>query len=184
MRKFTRKRYSVSERVKKTGILAMTHLNTWLVIAFISSTASCVIGYNAQCCKNASVSGSAPASERRCEFSSWYDVLKVLFTGVIVLNIENIILLFFVFWKLHSKSTWLKNLRGHVPLTLNGHDASNPHCCGDGLPHIHFKTLDSSALKPCWCTSHGKQDNSTSNLQFQVFKQRWRQRGKTYGLQL
>ncbi len=24
--------------------------------------------------------------------------------------------LFFVFWKLHSKSTWLKNLRGHVPL--------------------------------------------------------------------
>ncbi len=35
-------------------------------------------------------------------------------TGVIVSNIENIIRLFFVFWKLHSKSTWLKN----------GHDAS------------------------------------------------------------
>ncbi len=30
--------------------------------------------------------------------------------GVIVSDIENIIL---VFWKLHSKSTWLKNLRGH-----------------------------------------------------------------------
>ncbi len=48
---------------ENTGILAMTHLNAWLVIAFISSTASCVIGYNAQCCKNASVYGSAPASE-------------------------------------------------------------------------------------------------------------------------
>ncbi len=34
--------------------------------------------------------------------------------GVIVSNIENIIRLFFVFWKLHSKSTWLKNLR-YVP---------------------------------------------------------------------
>ncbi len=33
---------------------------------------------------------------------------------VIVSNIENIIRLFFVFWKLHSKSTWLKNLR-YVP---------------------------------------------------------------------
>ncbi len=33
--------------------------------------------------------------------------------GVIVSNIENIIRLFFVFWKLNSKSTWLKNLRGH-----------------------------------------------------------------------
>ncbi len=30
---------------------------------------------------------------------------------VIVSNIENIIRLFFVFWKLHPKSTWLKNLR-------------------------------------------------------------------------
>ncbi len=30
-------------------------------------------------------------------------------SGVIVSNIENIIRLFFVFWKLHSKSTWLKN---------------------------------------------------------------------------
>ncbi len=43
----------------------------WLVIAFISSTESCMIGYNAQRArKNTSVSGSAPASERRFEFSS------------------------------------------------------------------------------------------------------------------
>ncbi len=33
--------------------------------------------------------------------------------GVIVSNIENINqLFFFVFWKLHSKSTWLKNSEG------------------------------------------------------------------------
>ncbi len=31
---------------------------------------------------------------------------------VIVLNIENMKRLFFVFWKLHSKSTWLKNSEG------------------------------------------------------------------------
>ncbi len=54
---------------ENTGILAMTHLNTSDYIAFINSTESCVIGYNAQCCKNASVSGSAPASERRFECS-------------------------------------------------------------------------------------------------------------------
>ncbi len=29
--------------------------------------------------------------------------------SVTVSNIKNIIRLFFVFWKLHSKSTWLKN---------------------------------------------------------------------------
>ncbi len=40
---------------------------------------------------------------------------------LIVLDIENNNQLFFVLWKLHSKSTWRKNLRG---LTLNGHDAS------------------------------------------------------------
>ncbi len=53
----------------------------WLVIAFMSSTASCVIGYNAQCCQNvsASVSGSVPASKLRFEFSSWwYDALNDL----------------------------------------------------------------------------------------------------------
>ncbi len=71
----------------------------WLVIAFISSTESCVIGYNAQRCKNS-------ADDRRAERSSH--------ACVIVLNIENINRLFFVFWKLHSKSTWLKNLR-YVP---------------------------------------------------------------------
>ncbi len=51
----------------------------WLVIAFIISTESCVIGYNAQSCINASVSGSAPASEHRFDFSSWwFDALDVL----------------------------------------------------------------------------------------------------------
>ncbi len=44
--------------------------------------------------------------------------------SVIVSNIENIILKCFVFWKLHSKSTSLKNQRGPLPLTLHGHDAS------------------------------------------------------------
>ncbi len=75
----------------------------------------------------ASVSGSASvnadlnlaADDRRTERSNH--------AGVIVLNIENINRLFFVFWKLQSKSTWLKNLRGHVPLTLSGHDASGTH---------------------------------------------------------
>ncbi len=43
------------------------------------------------------------ADDRRTERSNH--------AGVIVSNIENIIRLFFVFWKLHSKSTWLKNLR-------------------------------------------------------------------------
>ncbi len=43
--------------------------------------------------------------------------------GVIVSNIENITI--FVFWKLHSKSNWVKNLRGH---SLNGHDASGLQC--------------------------------------------------------
>ncbi len=43
------------------------------------------------------------------------DALNVLIKQVIVSNIENINRLFFVFWKLHSKSTWLKNLWGHVP---------------------------------------------------------------------
>ncbi len=55
---------------ENTDMLAVTHLDAsdWF-IAFISSTASCV-SYNAQCCKNASVSGSVPASERRLEFRS------------------------------------------------------------------------------------------------------------------
>ncbi len=42
----------------------------WLVIAFISSAESYVIGYNTQRCKNAS--GSVPARESRFEFSSWW----------------------------------------------------------------------------------------------------------------
>ncbi len=88
----------------------------WLAIAFISSTASFVIDYYVQHCKNASVSGSAPASKSWFEFSSWFhEALNDLITQVWLYQIKNILFcLFFVFWKLHTKSTWLKNLRGHV----------------------------------------------------------------------
>ncbi len=101
---------------EKRGILAMTHLNTWLVIASISATASCVIGYNAQCCKNTSVSlAQLQPANADLNLAADEDALNILIKPVIVSNIETINLLFFVFWKLHSKSTWLKNLRGHVP---------------------------------------------------------------------
>ncbi len=50
---------------------------------------------------------SQPKHECRFEFSSW--CCAALNTNVIVWNIKNIIqLFFFVFWKLHSKSSWLK----------------------------------------------------------------------------
>ncbi len=77
----------------------------WLIIAFISSTEPRVIVYNAQHCKNA------------IEFSSWWRAaLNVLITLVCILNIKTILFghfFFLVFGKLHSKSTWLKNMRGH-----------------------------------------------------------------------
>ncbi len=63
-----------------------------------------MIGYNAALL-SVSVSGSAnadfnlAADDRRTERSNH--------AGVIVLNIEKNNRLFFVFWKLHSKSTWL-----------------------------------------------------------------------------
>ncbi len=38
-----------------------------------------------------------------------------------------------------------------------------PHRCGDWLPHIHLKTLDSSALEPCRLTNPHKKDNSASS---------------------
>ncbi len=51
----------------------------WLVIAFISSTELCVIGYNVLSCINASISGSGPACECRFEFSRWwFDALNIL----------------------------------------------------------------------------------------------------------
>ncbi len=71
-----------------------------------------------QRCTNASVSDSAPAKVRT---QIWIQQLMLCctersnHTGVIVSNIKNIIWQFFVFWKLHSKSTWLRNLRGHMP---------------------------------------------------------------------
>ncbi len=57
-----------------------------------------------------------------------------------------------------------------------------PHWCGDWL-HSHLKTLDSSALEPCSSTSHAIKIIPQVTA-IEVFKQRWRQRGKTYGLQL
>ncbi len=83
-REFARKRYSVNERVKrKLHFSDDSSEHLWLVIAFISSTASCVIGYNAQCFTNVSVSGSVPVSKCRFEFSSWwYDTLNDLITLV------------------------------------------------------------------------------------------------------
>ncbi len=50
-KEFARKRYSLSEQVKKTHFTDDSSEHLWLVIPFISSTASCVIGYNAQCYK-------------------------------------------------------------------------------------------------------------------------------------
>ncbi len=79
----------------------------WLAIAFMSSTESSVIGYNDQSNINASVSGSAQANADliwRTERSNHERY------NVIVSNITNIIRLFLVYWKLLSKSTWLKNL--------------------------------------------------------------------------
>ncbi len=65
--------------------------------------------YLAQC-QPANADLNLAADDRRTERSNH--------ACVIVLNIENINRLFFVFWKLLSKSTWLK-IR-----ILNGHDAS------------------------------------------------------------
>ncbi len=101
----------------------------WLVIAFISSTESSVIGYNEQSCINASVSGSAPASEHRFEFSSWWfdalDILNHERYNVIVSNITNIIRLFFCLLEAALKIHLAQKSEGaHAPLNLNGHDAS------------------------------------------------------------
>ncbi len=128
----------------------------WLVIAVISSTELCMIVYNAQCCKNASVSGSVPASEHRFEFSSWWWRTECSnHAGVIVLNIENINRLFFVFWKLHSNSLGSKFWGGTCPLTLNGHDASGPNAndhnntinCTACIGNIPWKVI-------CWDSWH------------------------------
>ncbi len=66
---FTRKRYSVSKRVKKTPAfwrwLTWTPLIGHCINKLNSIECDC---YNAQCCKHASVSGSTPASELQiCE---------------------------------------------------------------------------------------------------------------------
>ncbi len=59
MRQFTRKRHSVSEWRKHRYFSDDSSERLWLVIAFISSTASCVIGYDMQRCKNVPFSCSA-----------------------------------------------------------------------------------------------------------------------------
>ncbi len=85
-----------------------------LVIAFIISTESCVIGYNVQCCKNTSVSGSAPASEQF--ISWWYDALNDLITLVWLYQIWKILFGYFLSFgsciqnPLGSKWLWF----GHV----------------------------------------------------------------------
>ncbi len=48
MREFTREQDSVSERALNSGVSAMTHLKD----SFRNSTESCVIGNNAERCKN------------------------------------------------------------------------------------------------------------------------------------
>ncbi len=61
------------------GFMNYLSEHLWLAVAFISSTESCVIGYNVQPCKNVKIiSGSVPASERRFEFSSCIFVLLKL----------------------------------------------------------------------------------------------------------
>ncbi len=57
-----------------------------------------------------------------------------------------------------------------------------PHRCGNWQQHIHLKTLDSSVLKPCWSTAHVIKI-IPHLAAIPGFQQRWRQRGKTYGLQ-
>ncbi len=96
----------------------------WLVFAFISSTESCVIGYNAVL--YASVSGSAPASERKFEFSSWwYDALNDLITPVWLYYIQKILIGYFLsFGSCIQNPLGSKIWGGTCPLTLNGHDAS------------------------------------------------------------
>ncbi len=104
----------------------------WLAIAIISSTESCVIGYNAHSCIKASVSGSVPASECRFEFSSWwYDALNVLIMNDKIWLYQN---------PLGSK-TWGGMWMGHFE--WGGHDAS---------AYRHRTRPNFTILK--WHTSH------------------------------
>ncbi len=112
---------SVSELAPWTKhcVSVVTHQCLWLAIAFIRSTESVWLVIM-QRCKNASVSGSAPASELKLEFSGWwFDALNDLITSVIVSNIK-MIRLFFVFWKLHSKCTPQKSEGARAPLVSMG----------------------------------------------------------------
>ncbi len=94
----------------------------WLAIAFISSTESCVIGYNAALYKRVGLWLSACQSAKyRLEFSSWC-CERSNHTGVIVSNIYKQIL----FGYFLSFGSCIQNPPGSEIWggTLNGHDAS------------------------------------------------------------
>ncbi len=98
-----------SQRASEESVLARTHLNTsdW-------SSESCGIGYNAQCCKTRLSLAQHQPVNTDLNLAALNDLI------MIALKIENINQVYFVFWKLHSKSSWLINLRGLV-----GHESSD-----------------------------------------------------------
>ncbi len=96
----------------------------WLVIAFLSSTESCVIGYNAHSCINGPISGSAPTSERRFEFSSWWFDALILILMWLYQICNKYYSAIFCLLEAAFKIHLIKTLRGTCPLTFNGHDAS------------------------------------------------------------
>ncbi len=55
---------------------------------------------------------------------------------------------------IHGKYSYF----GHI---FQDVESQYPHRCVDWQPHIHLKTLDSSALEPCRSTTPCTEDNST-----------------------
>ncbi len=111
IREFARKTYWVEWR-KRRHFIDDSSERFWLVIAFISSTESRVIvimrsavetSLSLAQCQPADAGLNLAADDRRAE--------RFNHAGVIVLNIENIHLQYFVLWKLHSKSTWSKKFK-------------------------------------------------------------------------
>ncbi len=105
-------------RIQSASELPELIWSLWLVVAFISSTESSVIGYNAQSCIHASVCGSAPANaDFNLAADDWCTELSNHERyNVIVSNITNFTQLFLCLWKLLSKSTWLKNPKNQKSL--------------------------------------------------------------------
>ncbi len=111
---FAHLHFVVSEEFAREQNSDSAHTHCWLTerLWFLSSTESCVIGYNAQRCKNASVSGSVqPKRGLRFEFSSWW--CAELSTSVIILHIKIyywvIFCLLEAVFKIHLPQKW-----GHV----------------------------------------------------------------------